>query len=201
MHIGAKLAQLAHAHPDRAAIVDDAGTLVVPRSSTQRMHALRQCDARPRPRERRPRRAAAARHAANISRPTTAPWPPASCACRSIRGSRGSELVALLRFAGARALVTHPAFAEKVERLTDDVESLQSIVCVGEGPGPRLRSPAGKIVRPAAAGGRRRRPRDAEFQRRHHRRAQGRDAAASQSHDGGARTPSAASTSRATRCS
>ncbi len=45
------------------------------------------------------------------------------------------ELAALLLRAGVRALVTHPAFTDKVERLTDDVESLQSVVCVGNGPG------------------------------------------------------------------
>ena len=45
------------------------------------------------------------------------------------------ELAELLQRAGARALVTHPSFADKVEGLTDDVESLQSIVCVGKGPG------------------------------------------------------------------
>ena len=45
------------------------------------------------------------------------------------------ELVELLRRAGARALVTHPSFAEKVERLTDEVETLQTVVLVGKGPG------------------------------------------------------------------
>ena len=45
------------------------------------------------------------------------------------------ELAALLQRAGVRVLVTHPAFADKVEQLADDVESLQSVVCVGNGPG------------------------------------------------------------------
>ena len=57
------------------------------------------------------------------------------------------ELVALLQRAGVRALVTHPSFADKVERLTDDVETLRSIVFVGEGAGPRLRGAAGKRLR------------------------------------------------------
>jgi acyl-CoA synthetase (AMP-forming)/AMP-acid ligase II len=34
-----------------------------------------------------------------------------------------------------RVLVTHASFADKVERLADEVETLQSIVCVGQGPG------------------------------------------------------------------
>jgi acyl-CoA synthetase (AMP-forming)/AMP-acid ligase II len=45
------------------------------------------------------------------------------------------ELAALLQRAGVRALVTHPSFADKVERLTNDVETLRSIVFVGKGPG------------------------------------------------------------------
>lgn len=45
------------------------------------------------------------------------------------------ELVALLRRAGARTLVTHASFADKAERLTEDVESLQSTIFVGKGPG------------------------------------------------------------------
>ena len=45
------------------------------------------------------------------------------------------ELAELLQRAGVRALVTHPSFGDKVERLTQDVESLQSIVFVGKGPG------------------------------------------------------------------
>ena len=57
------------------------------------------------------------------------------------------ELVALLQRAGARALVTHSSFADKVERLTEDVETLRSIVFVGEGPGLDYEVPPGKIVR------------------------------------------------------
>src|SRR5262245_11972225 len=45
------------------------------------------------------------------------------------------ELVALLQGVGVRALVTHSAFAEKVDKLDHDVETLQSILYVGKGPG------------------------------------------------------------------
>src|SRR5262245_6653173 len=45
------------------------------------------------------------------------------------------ELAALLQRAGVRVLVTHPSFADKAEGLTDDVETLRSIVMVGKGPG------------------------------------------------------------------
>src|SRR5262245_34976583 len=45
------------------------------------------------------------------------------------------ELAELLQRAGARALVTHPSFSDKVERLTENVEALQAIVFAGKGPG------------------------------------------------------------------
>src|SRR6476661_2722775 len=38
------------------------------------------------------------------------------------------DLAGLLQYAGARAIVTHASFAEKVEELTDDVESLKFVV-------------------------------------------------------------------------
>src|SRR6476660_914945 len=43
----------------------------------------------------------------------------------------GPELVALLRYAGAAALVTHVAFAPTVAALTGEVESLRHIVAIG----------------------------------------------------------------------
>jgi acyl-CoA synthetase (AMP-forming)/AMP-acid ligase II len=46
-----------------------------------------------------------------------------------------SELANLLRFAGVRVLVTHSSFADRVDRLTDEIEALQGIVVVGGGPG------------------------------------------------------------------
>lgn len=42
-----------------------------------------------------------------------------------------NELIALMRHAGVRALVSHVSFAEKVEGLADEVESLACIVAVG----------------------------------------------------------------------
>jgi acyl-CoA synthetase (AMP-forming)/AMP-acid ligase II len=45
------------------------------------------------------------------------------------------DLLALLRHAGATALVTHAAFAEKVAGLTGEVESLGYIIVVGGGAG------------------------------------------------------------------
>jgi acyl-CoA synthetase (AMP-forming)/AMP-acid ligase II len=44
---------------------------------------------------------------------------------------RPTELIALLRHAGERALVTHARFADKVEGLTDEAETLEHIVGVG----------------------------------------------------------------------
>jgi acyl-CoA synthetase (AMP-forming)/AMP-acid ligase II len=44
-----------------------------------------------------------------------------------------AELIALLRHAGARALVTHARFADKVEELTSEVESLEHVISVGGG--------------------------------------------------------------------
>jgi acyl-CoA synthetase (AMP-forming)/AMP-acid ligase II len=43
------------------------------------------------------------------------------------------ELAALLRFSGARALVTHSAFTAIADRLTDDIETLEHVICVGQG--------------------------------------------------------------------
>ena len=45
------------------------------------------------------------------------------------------DLAALLRHAGAAALVTHASFADKVARLTGEVESLGHIIAVGAGVG------------------------------------------------------------------
>ncbi|MCC6777590.1 MAG: AMP-binding protein [Hyphomicrobiales bacterium] len=46
-----------------------------------------------------------------------------------------SDLVALLRHAGASALVTHASFADRFERLGDEVESLRHVIATGGGPG------------------------------------------------------------------
>ena len=42
-----------------------------------------------------------------------------------------NELIALMRHAGVRALVTHAAYAEKVEGLAAEIDGLAHIVCVG----------------------------------------------------------------------
>jgi acyl-CoA synthetase (AMP-forming)/AMP-acid ligase II len=45
------------------------------------------------------------------------------------------ELVDLLRHAGARAIVTHASFAEKVDGIVNDVEGLQWVIGIGAGAG------------------------------------------------------------------
>lgn len=45
------------------------------------------------------------------------------------------ELIDMLQHAGARALVTHAYFAEMVERLTAEVESLEHVIGIGAGVG------------------------------------------------------------------
>jgi acyl-CoA synthetase (AMP-forming)/AMP-acid ligase II len=133
VHIGAKLSQLAATHPDRAAIVDDTGTWTF-----QRFHQ-------------RIARFGNAMHGLGLAKGDRIALLLPDCR-EYLEADYGSmaagfvrvpmdprltrhELTALLHRAGVRALVTHSAFAEKAERLTDDVESLQSIVFVGKGPG------------------------------------------------------------------
>jgi acyl-CoA synthetase (AMP-forming)/AMP-acid ligase II len=136
VHIGAKLSQLALAHPDRAAIVDDAGTWTF-----RRLHQ-------------RIARFGNAMHGLGLARGDRIALLLPDCR-EYLEADYGSmaagfvrvpmdprltrrELVELLRRAGVRALVTHLSFAEKAERLTDDIESLQSVVFVRGGPGPSL---------------------------------------------------------------
>ena len=131
MHIGAKLAQLALAYPDRTAIVDEAGSW-----SFRRFH------------QRLTRFGNAMRGLGLAKGDRIALLLPD---CREyLEADYGSmaagfvrvpldprltrrELVALLQRAGVRALVTHPAFAESVDKLDHDVETLQSILHVGKG--------------------------------------------------------------------
>jgi acyl-CoA synthetase (AMP-forming)/AMP-acid ligase II len=133
VHIGAKLKQLALAHPDRAAIIDDAGTWTF-RHFHQRtarfgnaMHGLGLAKgdriALLLPDCREYLEADYGTMAAGLVR---VPMDP--------RLTR-RELAELLQSARVHALVTHSSFGDKVERLTDVVESLQSIVFVGNGPG------------------------------------------------------------------
>jgi acyl-CoA synthetase (AMP-forming)/AMP-acid ligase II len=133
MHIGAKLAQLALAYPDHTAIVDEAGSW-----SFQRFHQ-------------RLTRFGNAMHGLGLANgDRIALFLPdcreylevdyGSMAAGFVRVPMDPrltrpELVALLQCAGVRALVTHPAFADRTDKLDHDVETLQSILYVGAGPG------------------------------------------------------------------
>src|SRR5438105_3060379 len=46
-----------------------------------------------------------------------------------------AELTALLRYAGATALVTHISFASTTDKLSEDVASLRHIITIGGGAG------------------------------------------------------------------
>ncbi len=133
MHIGARLNELAQSHPDRIAIVDDAG-----RWSFRRFHQ-------------RITRFGHAMHGLGLAKGDRIALLLPDCR-EYLEADYGSmaagfvrvpmdprltrrELVELLQRAGVRALVTHPSFGDKVERLTDDVETLQTVVLVGKGPG------------------------------------------------------------------
>jgi len=133
VHIGAKLAQLALAHPDRAAVVDEAGSW-----SFRRFHQ-------------RLTRFGNAMHGLGLVKGDRIALLLPDCR-EYLEADYGSmaagfvrvpmdprltrrELVALLQRAGVRALVTHPAFAEKADKLDHEVQTLQSILYVGKGPG------------------------------------------------------------------
>jgi acyl-CoA synthetase (AMP-forming)/AMP-acid ligase II len=133
VHIGARLLALAQSQPDRPAIVDDTGTWTFRRLHQrlarfgQAMHGLGLAKgdriALLMPDCREYLEADYGTMAAGFVR---VPMDP--------RLTR-HELVTLLQRAGVCALVTHAAFADKVERLADEVESLQQTVFVGKGPG------------------------------------------------------------------
>jgi len=129
MHIGTKWRKLAQQHGDHAAIIDDRGTW-----SYRDVHAriarfgnalsglgLRKGD----------------RVALLV--PDIREYLEADYAIMSAGFVRvpldprltGGELTALLRYAGATALVTHASFAPAVTGLTDEVESLRHIVSIG----------------------------------------------------------------------
>lgn len=133
MHIGARLNELALSCPDRIAIVDDAG-----RWTFRQFH-------------RRIARFGNAMHGLGLAKGDRVALLLPDCR-EYLEADYGTmaagfvrvpmdprltrrELAALLQRAGVRALVTHPSFGDKVERLTEDVETLQSIVFVGNGPG------------------------------------------------------------------
>jgi len=131
VHIGAKLAQLALAYPDRTAIVDEAGSW-----SLRQFHQ-------------RLTRFGNAMHGLGVAKGDRIALLLPDCR-EYLEADYGSmaagfvrvpmdprltrrELVALLRRAGVRVLVTHPAFAETIHKLDQDVETLQSILYVGKG--------------------------------------------------------------------
>ena len=131
--IGARLAQLALAHPDRTAIVDETGSW-----SFRRFHQ-------------RLSRFGNAMHGLGLVKGDRIALLLPDCR-EYLEADYGTmaagfvrvpmdprltrrELVALLQRAGVRALVTHPAFAETVDKLDLDVETLQLIISVGKGPG------------------------------------------------------------------
>jgi acyl-CoA synthetase (AMP-forming)/AMP-acid ligase II len=133
VHIAAKLTQLALAHPDRAAIVDETGSW-----SFGRFHQ-------------RLTRFGNAMHGLGLGKGDRIALLLPDCR-EYLEADYGSmaagfvrvpmdprltrrELVALLQRAGVRALVTHPTFAETTDKLDHDVETLQSIISVGQGSG------------------------------------------------------------------
>src|SRR5829696_4380386 len=133
MHIGVKLAQLARWHSDRLAIVDDRGAC-----SFGQFHA-------------RITRLGNALHGIGLNRgdrvalliPDSREYLEADYGVMAAGFVRvpidprltRRELIGSLRHAGARALITHDAFAEKVEDLANDVESLDHVIVIGKGDG------------------------------------------------------------------
>ena len=133
MHIGATLAQLALRHSDRTAIVDDVGAW-----SFRKFHA-------------RITRFGNVLHGIGLAKgdrvalliPDIREYLEADYGVMAAGLVRvpmdprltRRELVDLLRHAGARALVTHASFAETVDGLTSDVESLEHVIGIGAGVG------------------------------------------------------------------
>jgi acyl-CoA synthetase (AMP-forming)/AMP-acid ligase II len=129
MHIGTKWRELARQHGDHPAIVDDHGSW-----SYRDVHAriarfgnalaglgLRKGDR-------------VALHVPDIREYLEADYAIMSAGFVRVPLDprlTGGELTALLRYAGATALVTHASFAPAVTGLTDAVESLRHIVSIG----------------------------------------------------------------------
>jgi acyl-CoA synthetase (AMP-forming)/AMP-acid ligase II len=132
-HIGAKLRQLAQSHPERTAIIDDAGAWsfrqfnarVARFGNALRGLGLEKGDrvALLIPDLREYLEADYGTMAAGLVRVPIDP-----------RVTR-QELVGLLRHAGARALVTHASFAATVQGLSDEVECLAHVIGIGAGVG------------------------------------------------------------------
>jgi acyl-CoA synthetase (AMP-forming)/AMP-acid ligase II len=133
MHIGIKLAQLARWHPDRPAVVDERGAC-----SFRQFHA-------------RITRLGNALHGIGLNRgdrvalliPDIREYLEADYGVMAAGLVRvpidprltRRELIELLRFAGARALITHESFAAKVDGLAGEVETLDHVITIGHGPG------------------------------------------------------------------
>jgi acyl-CoA synthetase (AMP-forming)/AMP-acid ligase II len=131
MHIGVKLAQLARWHPDHPAIMDDGGACsfgqfhsrITRLGNALRGIGLNRGDrvALLIPDIREYLEADYGVMAAGFVRVPIDP-----------RLTR-RELIELLRYADARALITHESFAEKVDAVVDEVESLDHVVGIGKG--------------------------------------------------------------------
>jgi acyl-CoA synthetase (AMP-forming)/AMP-acid ligase II len=129
MHIGANWCELARDHADRTAIIDDRGALtyrelharIVRFGNALRGLSLRNGDrvALLVPDCREYLEADYAIMSAGVVRVPLDP-----------RLTR-TDLVALLRFVGAAALVTHASFAERTDGLAGEVESLAHIITIG----------------------------------------------------------------------
>ena len=133
MHIGAKLAQLALWHGDRAALVDERGAL-----SFRQFHS-------------RITRFGNALYGIGLNKgdrvallmPDIREYLEVDYGAMAAGFVRvpmdprltRRELVDLLRHAGARALVSHESFAETVDGLAGDVETLEHVIGIGAGVG------------------------------------------------------------------
>lgn len=130
MHIGAMLARLAHWHPDRVALIDPAGAWSY-RQFLSRInragHALRGLGLSTGDR--------VALLVPDIREYLEAEYATMSAGFVRVpidpRLTR-PEIVAVMRHAGARALVSHSAFADRIDRLSADVEDLETIVVIGD---------------------------------------------------------------------
>jgi acyl-CoA synthetase (AMP-forming)/AMP-acid ligase II len=129
MTIGAKLGELARHHPERTAIIDDGGTWSY-RQFVSRItrfgHALYGLGLRKGDR--------VALLLPDVREYLEADYGTMSNGFVRVpidpRMTR-KEMAESLRHVDARALVTHASFAEKVEGLTSDIESLESVIGIG----------------------------------------------------------------------
>jgi acyl-CoA synthetase (AMP-forming)/AMP-acid ligase II len=129
MHIGAIWRELARRHADRIAIVDDSGAWSYRRFAARIArfgNALRGLGLSPGDRVallipdiREYLEADYGTMAAGLVRVPLDP-----------RLTR-NDLIALLRYSGARVLITHSSFAEQVEGLIGEVETLEQVVAIG----------------------------------------------------------------------